>query len=58
MKSKAYCPGHISTIFRACIHKNPVFSGSRGAGIVIDEGVITEAETVPGSGIDIYFNGK
>ncbi|MEA3343818.1 MAG: hypothetical protein U9Q92_06660 [archaeon] len=58
VKSKAYCPGHISTIFRVCIHKNPILSGSRGAGIVIDEGVITEAETVPGSGVDIYFNGK
>ncbi len=58
VKAKAYCPGHISTIFRVCMHRSPVLSGSRGAGIVIDEGVITEVETVGGFGIDIYFNGK
>lgn len=58
MKAKAYCPGHISTIFRVCMHKNPVLSGSRGAGIVIDEGVITEVEAVGGTGVDVYFNGK
>ncbi|MFH1126885.1 MAG: pantoate kinase [archaeon] len=58
MKVRAYCPGHISTIFRVCMHDDPLDSGSRGAGIVIDEGVVTEVETVPGSGSLVYFNGN
>lgn len=57
MKVRAYCPGHISTIFRVCMHDDVLDSGSRGAGIVIDEGVVTEVETVPGYGAVVYFNG-
>lgn len=33
-------------------------SGSRGAGIVIEEGVMTEVEVKKGRGIDVYFNGN
>ncbi len=58
VKAKAYCPGHISTIFQIRMHENPIFSGSRGAGIVIDEGVITEVEIVLGLGIKTYLNGR
>lgn len=57
MNAKAYSPGHVSSIFRVCMHANPFHSGSRGAGIVIDEGVITEVETVSGKGVLIYLNG-
>ena len=55
-KVRAYCPGHISSIFRVCRHEDLLYAGSRGAGIVIDEGVITEVETFPGSGVSVYFN--
>ena len=57
MNARAYCPGHISCIFRVCMHDDVLRSGSRGAGIVIDEGVLTSVETCPGSGVIVYLNG-
>ena len=58
MNARAYCPGHISCIFRVCMHEDVLRSGSRGAGIVIDEGVETSVETCPGSGVVVYLNGE
>ncbi|RLG15453.1 MAG: hypothetical protein DRN71_01275 [Candidatus Nanohalarchaeota archaeon] len=58
MNARAYCPGHISCIFRVCVHDDVLRSGSRGAGIVIDEGVETSVETCAGSGVVVYLNGE
>lgn len=50
MKVTAYCPGHITGFFLPCIHKDPLRTGSRGAGMCIDRGVTTTIEVMPGEG--------
>ena len=58
LKARVYCSGHLSCIFRVCLHDNVLRSGSRGAGIVVYEGVETSVEVCAGSGVTVNFNGK
>ncbi len=44
MRAKAFSPCHITGFFGVHINKNPVRSGSSGAGIVLDRGVTTEVK--------------
>ena len=54
MKARAFSPAGISSFFQACLWdskgellKDPALIGSRGGGIVIKKGVITELEVIP-----------
>jgi len=58
MKAKAFCPGHITGLFQVCHHEDVLTCGSRGAGLCISLGVISEVETIEGTGnVDIWLNG-
>ena len=67
MKAKAFSPAGISSFFQACLWdskgellKDPALIGSRGGGIVIKKGVITELEILPSqkNTIKVFINGK
>lgn len=56
---KVFVPGHITGFFEIFPHENPVLMGSRGAGIALDEGVVTETTLEDGDGeIHIQLNGE
>jgi pantoate kinase len=58
MKVTAFCPGHITGFFIPCVHRDPLRSGSRGAGLCVDRGVTTTVNAYPGSGrIEVTVNG-
>lgn len=58
MRAKAFCPGHITGLFQVCHHEDVMTCGSRGAGLSISLGVISEVELTDGTGkIDIWLNG-
>ncbi len=58
MRARVFCPGHITGLFEMCEHEDVMTCGSRGAGLSISLGVISEVELTEGSGkIDIWLNG-
>jgi pantoate kinase len=58
MKAKAFCPGHITGLFQVCQHEDVMTCGSRGAGLSISLGVISDVEVTDGTGkVDIWLNG-
>ncbi len=44
LRGKAFCPGHITAFFHVCEEEDPLMTGSRGAGLCLSEGVLTEVE--------------
>jgi len=67
MKARAFSPAGISSFFQACLWdskgellKDPALIGSRGGGIVIKKGVITELEVIPSkkNTIKVFINDK
>jgi pantoate kinase len=59
MKATAFCPGHITGFFQICEHKEPLRSGSRGAGICTTLGATSTVVSKKGNGdIEIYTNGR
>jgi len=59
MRATAFCPGHITGFFQICEHKEPLRSGSRGAGICTTLGATSTVVSKKGSGdIEVYINGK
>lgn len=55
---KVFLPAHITGFFEIIENENPVLKGSRGAGITLDEGVITHTKVSYGSGnIKVLVNG-
>lgn len=44
MNARAFVPGHITGFFEIMEHSDPLPSGSRGCGVVIDKGVTTTVE--------------
>jgi len=58
MRAKAFCPGHITGLFQVCHHEDVMTCGSRGAGLSISLGVISDVEITDGTGkVDIWLNG-
>lgn len=49
-KLKVFVPAHITGFFEIVPNSNPILKGSRGAGITLDKGVITETTIKEGSG--------
>lgn len=58
MKCSVFVPSHITGFFEIIDHENPLKKGSRGAGVVMDKGVITKIKINNGSSITIKINGK
>jgi pantoate kinase len=58
MRARVFCPGHITGLFQVCQHEDVTTCGSRGAGLSISLGVISEVEVIEGTGrVDIWLNG-
>ncbi len=58
-KLRVFVPAHITGFFEIIQNENPIFKGSKGAGIALDEGVETETIVEDGSGnLKITLNGK
>ena len=56
---KIFVPAHITGFFEIISNSNPLLKGSRGAGIALDEGVVTETVVKEGEGnLVITINGK
>jgi pantoate kinase len=59
MKVTAFCPGHVTGFFQICEHKDPIRSGSRGAGLCLSLGAESTVDTEEGNGdILIMLDGK
>ena len=59
MKVKAFCPGHITGFFQICEHRDPMRSGSRGAGMCVSLGATSTVRMEEGNGeVIISINGK
>lgn len=58
MKCSVFVPSHITGFFEIVDHPNPLKKGSRGAGLVIDKGIITKIKIRDGNSIKIRINGK
>ena len=60
MKSKAFCPGHITGFFEVVRSHDPLLSGSRGAGLCISLGAVSEVEMIESTrtDIDVVVNGR
>lgn len=59
MRVTAYCPGHITGFFLPCMHKDPLRTGSRGAGLCIDKGVTTTLTVEEGAGsMELLVDGE
>lgn len=57
-KLKIFVPGHITGFFEIINNENPLLKGSRGAGITLDEGVVTETSVCEGNGrLNVTING-
>ncbi|BDZ70950.1 pantoate kinase [Methanobacterium petrolearium] len=50
MQSVVFAPSHITGFFEIIDHPNPLIRGSRGAGVVLDQGVTTRLNISEGSG--------
>lgn len=58
-KLSVFVPAHITGFFEIIPNDNPVLKGSKGAGIALDEGVVTETIVKEGSGnLFVTVNGK
>ncbi len=60
MRAKAFSPCHITGFFEVHLDKDPLKSGSLGAGLVLDRGVTTEVkvEEAERQEIEIYANSE
>lgn len=59
MKVKAFCPGHITGFFQIMEHKDPMRSGSRGAGLCVSLGATSTVRMEEGNGeVIVTINGK
>lgn len=59
MMAKAFCPGHITGFFQICEHKDPMRSGSRGAGLCVSLGATSTVRMEEGNGeVIVAINGK
>lgn len=58
MNCSIFVPSHITGFFEIIDNPDPLKKGSRGAGVVMDKGVITETKISEGNGIKIRINTK
>jgi pantoate kinase len=58
MNCSIFVPSHITGFFEIVDNDDPIKKGSRGAGVVMDKGVITKVKITDGSGVKIKINGK
>ncbi|MGB9936849.1 MAG: pantoate kinase [Methanobacterium sp.] len=58
MNCSVFVPSHITGFFEIIDNENPLKKGSRGAGVVMDKGVITEVKLGNRNGFNITINGK
>lgn len=58
MNCSVFVPSHLTGFFEIIDNKDPLKKGSRGAGVVMDKGVITRTKISDGKGIQIKINGK
>jgi pantoate kinase len=58
MKCSVFVPSHITGFFEIIDNDDPLKNGSKGAGVVINKGVITKIKIRDGNGIEIKINGK
>jgi pantoate kinase len=57
MECTVFAPSHITGFFEIRKHKDPLSSGSRGAGVTLDNGVYTRVECKEGEGsLKIFLN--
>jgi len=59
MQCSVFAPSHITGFFEIKKHPEPLLSGSRGAGVTLDDGVLTRVSVEEGEGkFKIFVNGK
>lgn len=58
INSSIFVPCHITGFFQIIPDLDPLRKGSRGAGIVLDKGVITDVLIEDGEGVDVIINGQ
>lgn len=58
MKSSIFVPSHITGFFEIIDHLDPLRKGSKGAGIVLDKGVLTDVSVEDGEGVDVIINNE
>ena len=58
MHCSIFVPSHITGFFEIIDNPNPLYKGSKGAGVVMDKGVKTEIKINDGNGIKIKINGR
>lgn len=58
MNCSIFVPSHITGFFEILDNQNSLKKGSRGAGVVMDKGVITKTKITGGDGVSIKINGK
>lgn len=57
MKIMTFVPSHITGFFQIVEHENPLYTGSRGAGVVLDKGVITSVRLSRSDKIQVKADG-
>ncbi|HML04840.1 MAG TPA: pantoate kinase [Methanobacterium sp.] len=58
MNCSVFVPSHITGFFEIIDNHDPLKKGSRGAGVVMDKGVITKTRITDGNNIKIKINGQ
>jgi len=59
METKIFVPGHITGFFEIINNNDPLKKGSKGAGVVLDKGVITHLKVGKGEDkVSVKINGK
>ncbi len=60
MRGRAFAPAHITAFFEPCFAEAPERTGSRGAGVTLEQGVTTEvvAERSERSRVEVWLNGR
>ncbi|HMK54545.1 MAG TPA: pantoate kinase [Methanobacteriaceae archaeon] len=57
MQFTVFAPSHITGFFEIVEHPDPMFKGSRGAGVTLDQGVLTSVDVTDGTGeVHIFTN--
>lgn len=59
MQAEAFVPGHITGFFEVIRRNNPLRTGSRGCGVVLNKGALTriKADEAEHSSTEVYVNG-